>query len=366
MSDRATSEPTHVAGIAWTADGYEAVVLDAAGGPAAVPTRWGAARVAELAGWLRGFGPGLAVVVDSTNGLLDGPLTAAGLDVRRADPWTLPGRPAFGSVSASALAERARRAPASLARLTVASGSLAGREAEFEAGVADGEELRARLTAAGRCVQHGRRDRPQVALTFDDGPDPVLTRTILAALARHRARATFFCVGLHVAALPDEVRRIAEAGHELGNHSWSHPFLPDLTPSQLCEQIDRTGEAIARVTGAEPTRFRPPYGSQTPQVLATLAGRPTTVTLWDVDSRDWARPGPERIAATVLEAVRPGSVVLLHEGGGDRRQTAAALPAVLDGLLERGLEPVTLGELFDGSLGALISRPPAASPAAPL
>ncbi|SEK74386.1 polysaccharide deacetylase family protein [Streptacidiphilus jiangxiensis] len=360
MSERAMGEPECWAGIAWTADGYEAVVVDRAGRPVAVPTRWGAARVAELAAWLHRIGAGrgreLAVVLDSTNGLLDGPLTAAGLDVRRADPWTLPQRPAFGSVSAAALADCARRAPASPARLTPESGSLAGREAEFETGVADGAELRAALTAAGRCVEHGRRDRRQVALTFDDGPDPVLTRQILAVLARHGARATFFCVGHHVAALPEEVRRITEAGHELGNHSWSHPFLPDLTPAQLCEQIDRTAEAIARVTGREPSRFRPPYGSQTPEVLATLAGQRTTVTLWDVDSRDWARPGAERIATTVLEAVRPGSVVLLHEGAGDRRQTVLALPAVLAGLADRGLEPVTLTEL-------LAPDPPLTAPA---
>ncbi|WP_063774119.1 polysaccharide deacetylase family protein [Streptacidiphilus rugosus] len=392
MTDSAQPTPL-CAGVAWSggslgqeAAGYEAEVLDAAGRRVAGPTRWTADRVAELIAWLRETaeraGRPLVVVVDSTNGLLDGPMTAAGLDVRRADPWTLPPRPPFGSVPPHALAGLARTALSSLSRLTPEGGTLTGRGEEYLEGVRRSAPVRAALTAAGRCVEHGRRDRPQVALTFDDGPDPVLTRRILDVLARYDARATFFCVGHHVAALPDEVRRTAAAGHELGNHSWSHPFLPDLTPTQLSAQVERTSEAIERLTGRAPTRFRPPYGSQTPEVLRVLATHPTTLTFWDVDSRDWARPGPDRIAATVLDAAGPGSVVLMHEGGGDRRQTVQALPAVIEGLLARGLEPVTLEELLrpaappaavpphaavpPPTAPVALSRRPAASPAGPL
>ncbi|GGQ05186.1 polysaccharide deacetylase family protein [Streptomyces roseolilacinus] len=335
------------AGIAWTGAGYRVEVLDAAGRRVAEPGDWRADRVAELIAWLRdldGQRPP-AVVVDSTNGLLDGPMTAAGLEVYRADPWLLPPRPRFGSVPAGRLAEQARSAPGTLARVTAEGGSLTGRADEFHEGVRRGEPMLAALTAAGRCFEHGRRDTPRAALTFDDGPDPVHTRRILGILDRYGVRATFFCVGHHVAALPDEVRRIAAAGHELGNHSWSHPFLPDLTPEQLREQLDRTAEAVARVTGGAPRWFRPPYGGLDPEVLATLAEHPTTLALWDVDSRDWARPGPERIAATVLGAAGPGSVVLMHEGGGDRDQTVRALPAIIEGLLARGLELVPVGEL---------------------
>ncbi|MEV6975758.1 polysaccharide deacetylase family protein [Kitasatospora sp. NPDC093806] len=332
------------AGIAWTGEGYQVEVLDGAGRRVVEASSWGADRVAELVPWLRGLseGSGLAVVLDSTNGLLDGPLTAAGLDVYRADPWLLPPRPRFGSVPAERLARSALDGPA---RVTAEGGSLTGRAEEYHEGVRRSAPAQAAMTAAGRCFEHGRRDTPRVALTFDDGPDPVHTRQVLEILDRYGARATFFCVGHHVAALPDEVRRIADAGHELGNHSWSHPFLPDLTPEQLREQLDRTTEAVARVTGEAPTRFRPPYGGLTPEVLATLAEHPGTVTLWDVDSRDWSRPGPERIAETVLGGVRPGSVVLMHEGAGDRGQTVRALPSIIEGLLERGLEPVTVGEL---------------------
>ncbi|MFD3538127.1 polysaccharide deacetylase family protein [Streptomyces sp. NPDC058662] len=335
------------AGIAWTDAGYRVEVVDGAGEQVAEPGEWGAARVGELIAWLRALSAehALSVVLDSTNGLLDGPMTAAGLEVYRADPWLLPPRPGFGSVSARRLAQQARSAPGLLARVTSEGGSLTGRAEEYFEGVRRGEPILAGLTAAGRSFEHGHRGTPEVALTFDDGPDPLHTRQVLDILDRYGARATFFCVGHHVTALPDEVRRIAAAGHELGNHSWSHPYLPDLTPQQLREQLDRTGEAVARVTGQAPTRFRPPYGALTPEVLAALEEYPTTLTMWDVDARDWARPGPDQIAATVLEAVHPGSVVLMHEGAGDRAQTVQALPRIIEGLLERGLELVTVGEL---------------------
>ncbi|GAA3097761.1 polysaccharide deacetylase family protein [Streptomyces echinatus] len=352
------------AGIAWTDTGYRVEVLDGAGRRVTEPSRWSADRVAELIAWLAELGreQPLAAVFDSTNGLLDGPMTAAGLEVYRADPWLLPARPRFGSVAAHRLAEQARRTPGALARVTAEGGTLTGRADEYFDGVRRSEPVRAELTAAGRCFEHGRRDTPRVALTFDDGPDPVHTRRILEILDRYGVRATFFCVGHHVAALPDEVRRIAAAGHEVGNHSWSHPFLPDLTPDQLREQLDRTTDAVARVTGETPELFRPPYGALTPEVLAALAGHPTTMTLWDVDSRDWARPGPERIAATVLEGAGPGSVVLMHEGAGDRGQTVQALPSIVEGLLERGLEPVTVGELRAPSARPRADPRPGAGP----
>lgn len=335
------------AGIAWTDAGYRVEVLDGAGRRVVEPSSWDGGQVVELIAWLRDFDGGRppAVVVDSTNGLLDGPMTAAGLEVYRADPWLLPPRPRFGSVPAEQLAEQARTAPGALAQVTAEGGALTGRAEEYFEGVRRGEPIRAALTAAGRCFDHGRRDIPRVALTFDDGPDPLYTRQVLEILDRYGARATFFCVGHHVAALPDLVRRIAAAGHEVGNHSWSHPYLPDLTPDQLREQLDRTAESVAKLTGEAPARFRPPYGALSPEVLAALEGYPTTLTMWDVDTRDWARPGPEQIAATVLESAGPGSVVLMHEGAGDRGQTVQALPSIVEGLLERGLELVTVGEL---------------------
>ncbi|MEU5976457.1 polysaccharide deacetylase family protein, partial [Streptomyces sp. NPDC047315] len=105
-------------------------------------------------------------------------------------------------------------------------------------------------------------------------------------LARYGVHATFFCVGLHVHALPDEVRRIVDAGHSLGNHTWSHPFLPDLSPRQFRLQLERTDEAFDRAVGRVPTIFRPPYGARTPETLAELHPDGPALALWDVDSWD--------------------------------------------------------------------------------
>ncbi|RSS80131.1 polysaccharide deacetylase family protein, partial [Streptomyces sp. WAC02707] len=125
------------AGIAWTAEGYRVEVLDGTGRPVAEPRDWGAARVAELIAWLGDLGGDEppAVVLDSTNGLLDGPMTAAGLEVHRADPWLLPPRPRFGSVTARQLAEQALAAPGGLARVTAEGGTLTGRAEEYFEGV---------------------------------------------------------------------------------------------------------------------------------------------------------------------------------------------------------------------------------------
>lgn len=337
------------AGIAWSEDGYHVEVLDAEGDRAAAPAHWGAERVPELTRWLSEIGPAsgapCAVVLESTNGLVDGLLTAARLDVYRADPWVLPERPAFGSVSAHALAERARTDLRSLSPLTAEGGGQTGRDDDYHDGIRRSGPLEAELTRAGRCFRHGSRERQEIALTFDDGPDPVFTRQILKILDRYRVRATFFCVGLHVNALPDEVRRIMDAGHSLGNHTWSHPFLPDLTAAQFRLQIDRTSEAFDRSVGSVPTVFRPPYGARTPEALGELLAGGPALALWDVDSWDWARPGPEKIAGTVLDHARPGSMVLMHDGGGDRRETVQALPTVIEGLLARDLSFVSVDDL---------------------
>ncbi|QDY80469.1 polysaccharide deacetylase family protein [Streptomyces qinzhouensis] len=327
------------AGIAWTADGYEVEIVDDTGERVQAPTRWGAERVTELTDWLertgRESGEPLAVVVESTNGLVDGLLTAAGLDVHRADPWVLPERPDFGSVPARSLADRARRGLAALSPLTAEGGGQTGRDDDYHDGIRRSAGAEAELTRTGRCFRHGPRDRREIALTFDDGPDPAHTREVLDLLARYGVHATFFCVGLHVNALPDEVRRIVDAGHSLGNHTWSHPFLPDLTARQFRLQIDRTADAFDRAVGSVPTVFRPPYGCRTPEMLSELLAGGLTLALWDVDSWDWAGPGPEKITRTVLDHVRPGSMILMHDGGGDRRQGVEALPAVLEGLLEQ-------------------------------
>ena len=341
------------AGIAWTAAGFEVTVLDSGGQPAAPLARFGAGQRAELTRYLTGLATAapLVAVLDSTNGVLDGTLVPAGLPVYRADPWLLPGRPLLGSVAAQDLAEAGRRDLNALCRLTPQGGTLTGRGAEHRAGVTGSRAQAAALATAGRLARHGPRAvppgaAPEVALTFDDGPNPPYTGQILDILARYQVPATFFCVGLQARAHPADVARMAAAGHGLGNHTWSHPFLPDLSRAQLAEQLDRTDEAVARAAGAGPGMFRPPYGSRSPDVLRWLGERGTPIALWDVDPSDWARPGAALIAGRVLMRARPGTIILMHDGGGDRAQTVAALPLIIEGLLDRGFRFTRVGALL--------------------
>jgi peptidoglycan-N-acetylglucosamine deacetylase len=349
------------AGIAWTAAGFEVAVLDAAGQPVRPLARFGPGRGGEVTRYLAGLVPGqgqpLVAVVDSTNGVLDGWLRAAGLPVYRADPWLLPGRPLLGSVPAEALAGAARRDLAALSRLTDQGGTLTGRGADQHAGVIGSRAEATALAEAGRLVRHGRRAgpadagpagaAPEVALTFDDGPNPPYTRQILGILARYQVPATFFCVGLQASAHPADIAGMAAAGHGLGNHTWSHPFLPDLTRAQLAEQLDRTDEAVARAAGAgPPALFRPPYGSRSAAVLRWLGERATPIVLWDVDPSDWARPGAAVIAGRVLMQTRPGTIIVMHDGGGDRSQTVAALPLIIEGLQDRGFRFTLAADLL--------------------
>ncbi|MFB7950080.1 polysaccharide deacetylase family protein [Kitasatospora phosalacinea] len=332
-------------GVAWTGSGFEVAVLDGSGRPAAPEARFAAgltgAVTAHLLGLQREFaaaGEQLVTVVDSTNGMLDGGLTAAGLAVYRADPWVLPARPAFGSVPAAELARAAVRDLAAVVPLGTDTGTMGGRSAEMVAAIdASAPELE-RMIRSGRCLWGNTGDRPVVALTFDDGPNPPHTDRILDVLDRYAVPATFFCVGLHALAHRALLERMAAAGHQIANHTWSHPYLPDLSRTELLDQLARTDEALAKAVGEDPgpRMFRPPYGGRTPEVLRWIGESGATVVLWDVEPCDWSLPGPEAITRAVLDQVRPGALVLLHDGGGDRSQTVAALPAVIEGLTARG------------------------------
>jgi len=332
------------AGVSWDIGGYAVEVLDGDGRRAAAPARFAGGDTGALIGFLRGLGA--AAVVDSTNGMVDGHLMAAGLDVYRADPPVLPARPVLGSVPAADLAAAAARDLSRLTRLRADQGTLTGRSADIREGIEASAAQIDALTAAGRCLESGTPARPEVALTFDDGPNPPYTGQILDILARYAVPATFFCIGLNAAAHPDEVTRAAGELHALGNHTWSHPLLPELTRAQFAAQVERTGEVIAQAGGGKPPAlFRPPYGSRSPEVARWFAEMDPTVVLWDVDPDDWAMPGPDAIARRVLDQAGSGSVILMHDGGGDRSQTVAALPAVIEGLLARGYRFVRADEL---------------------
>jgi peptidoglycan/xylan/chitin deacetylase (PgdA/CDA1 family) len=174
-----------------------------------------------------------------------------------------------------------------------------------------------------------------VRLTFDDGPNKKATPAILDTLAARGVKATFFVVGSMAAASPGIVRRASTEGHGIGNHSWSHPNLTGLSREQVTSQLARTNEAIKQATGTSPTEWRPPYGAT--NTLVEAAARDvglTSMVLWTVDPRDWADPPATTVRDRVLQAVRPNSIVLLHDGTG--ANTPEALPMILDGLADRG------------------------------
>ncbi|MFN2569370.1 MAG: polysaccharide deacetylase family protein [Candidatus Dormibacteria bacterium] len=184
--------------------------------------------------------------------------------------------------------------------------------------------------------------QPVVALTFDDGPDPRVTPAVLAVLAGRGVPATFFMAGRMAAAHPELVREVAAAGHGVGGHTWNHIDLRTLPDAGYEPEVDRTDQLLAGLSGQDIRCVRPPRGATTMRVAALLAGRGLSTMLWSVDPTDWSRPGAGEIVRRTLSAVRPGSIILLHDAGGDRSQTVAALPAILDGLRDRGLTPVTL------------------------
>jgi peptidoglycan/xylan/chitin deacetylase (PgdA/CDA1 family) len=186
--------------------------------------------------------------------------------------------------------------------------------------------------------------QPYVALTFDDGPHPGLTPQLLDLLKANGIRATFYPIGYRVARFPDLVARMAAEGHEIGNHTWSHPSLMGYSDGAVLNQVDRATEAIRAATGLTPVTMRPPYGNFYPRqrlMLHRARGLPTV--LWSVDPEDWRQPGSAEVANRIVSRSRPGDVVLAHD---IHAATVRAMPSVIAGLHARGFRFVTVSELI--------------------
>jgi peptidoglycan/xylan/chitin deacetylase (PgdA/CDA1 family) len=187
-----------------------------------------------------------------------------------------------------------------------------------------------------------KKDEKVFALTFDDGPWPESTRQVLRILADNNVKATFYMVGQEVLRRPEIAREVRDAGHAIGNHSWDHPSRP----RDATRQVVRTDNEIKKVLGFAPTTFRPPYGLLKNGMARQAMRDGQPVLLWSADSTDWSRPGVARIASRVLNQAGPGGIALMHDGGGPRGQTIAALPRIIDGLRSRGYRFVTVPELL--------------------
>jgi len=194
----------------------------------------------------------------------------------------------------------------------------------------------------GKPVYHVADGPKAIALTIDDGPNAIYTPQVLRLLEKHRVTATFSMIGLQVAAEPAIAREVAAAGHVISNHTWRHLDLAWLSPTAVVAEMDRATDAILRATGQTPRVFRAPYGAWSTAVLRRCEQTGMTPLDWSVDPRDWARPGVSAIIGNIMRNTRTGSIILEHDGGGNRAETVAALGIVIPRLLDAGYHFVTI------------------------
>src|SRR3954453_21502728 len=201
----------------------------------------------------------------------------------------------------------------------------------------------------GHITTHGDRHDARVALTFDDGPDDPFSLEVSRVLDEHGVKGTFFEVGKAIDARPEIARALYDDGHLVGNHSYHHDYWRWLDPRY--PELDRTESAFRRQLGVCPAFFRPPHGQRTPFMLAHVSSKGMHAVTWDVSAGDWATDDPALVAKRILDGVKPGSIILLHDGvdgtvTADRTVLVKALPLILDGLEAKVLTPVRLDELL--------------------
>ena len=187
-------------------------------------------------------------------------------------------------------------------------------------------------------------DQPYIAMTFDDGPHATLTPKLLDMLAARRLKATFFIIGQNGAEYPDIMKRIVREGHELANHSWSHPNLGKMSDEAVRAQMQKTDDVIQAAAGKRTTLMRPPYGSITPRqkewIYETFGYK---TIIWDVDPFDWRRPGASVIRDRIVNQTQPGSIILVHD---IHPGSIDAMPDTFDQLTAKGFKFATVSELL--------------------
>ncbi|MBA4538547.1 polysaccharide deacetylase family protein [Bacillus aquiflavi] len=189
----------------------------------------------------------------------------------------------------------------------------------------------------------------KIALTFDDGPSAKYTPQILNVLKKYNVKATFFMMGAKVSKYPYIVKRVAQEGHAIGNHTYWHPNLGKATVEQMKWEIAETEKALNKIVGIKPKLFRPPFGSLTREQTIELGKLNLTTVMWSVDSNDWKQLPAEQIKNNVLNHIHPGAVVLFHDGGHwtqDLSGTVEALELIIPKLQEDGFTFVTIPQLF--------------------
>jgi peptidoglycan/xylan/chitin deacetylase (PgdA/CDA1 family) len=207
----------------------------------------------------------------------------------------------------------------------------------------------------GPALVRGSAAGGRVALTFDDGPASPFTERILDILRDRKVTATFFVCGRNVQRCPEILRRIHSEGHEIGNHTYSHPFFYFRSRSFMAAEIDRTQELIEGITGERPVLFRPPFGVRWLGIYTVLRERGLCLVTWSDTGYDW-KSGTEDIVRKTLNGLGAGSIILLHDGRRtyppgkiDQSSTVSALPAIIDGVLRAGLTFVSVSNLVGGT-----------------
>lgn len=195
--------------------------------------------------------------------------------------------------------------------------------------------------------KNGSRNEKMIALTFDDGPHPKETHEVLDVLDKYNVKGTFFVVGKHANWYSEPLKRAAKEGHEIGNHTFSHPDISCLSSDDIKREIKECEDTLIRLTGKKPTLFRPPYGSYSKDKLAEIAKESGyKIILWTtIDAKDWKNPPSSQISDTIINKAQNGDIILLHDYGTEN--TVKALDTIISEMIKKGYKFVTVSELID-------------------
>ena len=187
-----------------------------------------------------------------------------------------------------------------------------------------------------------------VAITFDDGPNPIYTPQVLEIFAKAEGKATFFMIGEQMEKNPELVKEAAEQGHEIGNHTYTHPKLTELTPADCLAEIERTEQMIRELTGKKPVTFRPPYLDYNHETISVVESKGySMIGALNLEAQDWEQPGVDHILAASKKSVKNGSILIFHDGYGDRSQTIQAVRELVSDLKSQGYQLLTVSELLN-------------------
>ncbi len=205
--------------------------------------------------------------------------------------------------------------------------------------------VRAQAAEVEPCRRHGN-DGKMISLTFDDGPDGAVTEEILDILCEYGIKATFFVIGVNCEKHPETLGRIASEGHEIGNHTYSHPTLKGITKDSLKDEILKNEETVYEITGKRTELFRPPEGVYSSDISSLMTEMDYTPILWSVDTADWRRPSAQNIVDRVMSGTETGVIILCHDYVAGKSNTPAALRSFIPRLIEQGYKFVTVSELL--------------------